>query len=77
MKTLLLTLCLLTAAAHAQDAALIAKAQAGDPQAQNELGLQYSNNKDYAKAKEWYEKAAMQGDVAAHHNLGISFLILA
>ncbi|MEO7862135.1 MAG: tetratricopeptide repeat protein, partial [Nitrospirales bacterium] len=42
--------------------------------AQYELGLLYANGEgmpqDYLKAREWYEKAAIQGVVMAQTNLG-------
>ena len=53
------------------------KALAGDPDAQNSLGCAYHNangvQRDYAKAKEWYEKSAEQGNCYAQSNLGILY----
>ena len=56
------------------------KAEQGDANAQRELGLKYLSARgslsgrgiqyDYAKAKEWFEKAAAQGHAKAQANLG-------
>jgi TPR repeat protein len=50
------------------------RAQAGDPNAQNELGLLYSEGRglpqNYLEAKDWFKKAADQGHAAAQVNLG-------
>ena len=52
-------------------------ADAGDPQAQYNLGLLYARgqgvSQDYAKAAQWYEKAAVQGVPAAQYNLGVMY----
>jgi TPR repeat protein len=49
-------------------------AQAGDPNAQNELGLLYSEGRglpqNYLEAKDWFKKAAEQGHADAQVNLG-------
>ena len=41
------------------------------------LGLLYANGQgvtqDYAKAREWFEKAAAEGDADAMNNLGILY----
>jgi uncharacterized protein len=53
-------------------------AEAGDPSAQNRLGLLYDEGvgvpQDYRQAKEWFEKAAKQGHVGAQANLGTLYL---
>ena len=50
------------------------RAQAGDPNAQNELGLLYSEGRglpqNYLEAKAWFKKAADQGHAGAQVNLG-------
>lgn len=56
---------------------LRAKAEAGDASAQNSLGCAYHNadgvERDYAKAMEWYLKAAAQGEMYAESNIGILY----
>jgi len=67
---------LLTVAAAAQDQALLGKAQAGDPVAQNSVGDYYYalNTQDgYNQAASWYRKAADKGDPSAQYSLGISY----
>ncbi len=58
-------------------AALRAKAEAGDPKAQNNLGVLYANGqgvpKDYAKAAHWYRLAANQGNAFAQYDLGVLY----
>ena len=53
------------------------QAQAGDPAAQNELGLRYrlgtDVEKDPAKAIPWFLKAARQGYAKAYFNLGAAY----
>ncbi|MCF0219883.1 MAG: sel1 repeat family protein [Muribaculaceae bacterium] len=53
------------------------KAEAGDASAQNSLGCAYHNADgvecDYAKAMEWYLKAAAQGEKYAESNIGILY----
>ena len=53
---------------------ILKRAQAGDPHAQNELGLLYSEGRglpqNYLEAKDWFKKAADQGNPAAQVNLG-------
>lgn len=53
------------------------KAEAGDALAQNSLGCAYHNadgvERDYGKAKEWYEKSAAQGNMYAQSNLGVLY----
>ena len=55
-------------------AALRVKANAGDADAQFELGYAYSSGRgvpqDYAQAVAWFRKAAEQGDASAQSNLG-------
>lgn len=53
---------------------VLKRAQAGDPNAQNELGLLYSEGQglphNYLEAKDWFKKAADQGHSGAQVNLG-------
>ena len=53
------------------------RAEAGDPKAQNELGVRYrvgdGVEKDEAKAFDWYRRAAKQGFALAYFNLGTAF----
>ncbi len=59
--------------ARAQDAALLAKAKAGDEASQLQLGGFYAglNTEDgYTQAALWYRKAADQGDPKAQFALG-------
>ena len=53
---------------------LLKRAQAGDANAQNELGIHYSEGKglpqNYLEAKDWFRKAADQGHTGAQVNLG-------
>jgi TPR repeat protein len=52
-------------------------ADEGDAQAQLHLGLLYANGdgvpQDYAKARQWYEKAAAQEYAMAQYNLGLLY----
>ena len=54
------------------------KAEAGDPQAQFELGNRYDNGdgvtKNASKAMEWYRKAAEKGNGSAQYRLGVSYM---
>ena len=53
------------------------RAEAGDPVAQNELGIRYrlgiDVEKDPAKAIPWFRKAALQGNAKAYFNLGAAY----
>lgn len=53
---------------------VLKRAQAGDPNAQNKLGLLYSEGQDLPQndleAKDWFKKAADQGHADAQVNLG-------
>ena len=50
-------------------------AEAGNPDAQNQLGIFYSEGlQDYVQAKRWFEKAAEQGHAGAQVNLGTLYL---
>jgi hypothetical protein len=53
----------------------IAAADAGDTTAMFDLGSWYedSEHQDYAKAREWYQKAADAGYAAAMNNLGLLY----
>ena len=59
------------------DAALQAKASAGDPDAQFRVGVQYELGarvtKDPAQAAVWYRKAADHGFAQAQHSLGVLY----
>ena len=48
-------------------------ADQGLADAQNNLGVIYYKNKDYAQAVVWYRKAADQGNVVAQNNLGAMY----
>ena len=56
------------------DPKLVAKANAGDAQAQTALGVAYADgivvSQDYAKAASWFQKAADQGAAQAQDRLG-------
>src|SRR5436190_7124124 len=53
---------------------LKAKADAGDPSAENAMGILYRNgqwvNKDKQEAVRWYRRAAKHGNAAGMFNLG-------
>ncbi|MGE3976103.1 MAG: tetratricopeptide repeat protein [Nitrospira sp.] len=55
-------------------AEVLKRAQSGDLNAQNELGLLYSEGRglpqNYREAKDWFKKAADQGHAGAQVNLG-------
>src|SRR3954462_8643943 len=59
-------------AASADIHALTQKAEAGDPQAQTELGLAYRDS-DPSRAAEWFHKAAEQGNPVAQNSLGVLY----
>ncbi len=52
-------------------------AEQGQVDAQNNLGVMYSNGQgvlqDYEQAVEWYRKAAEQGYTSAQNNLGVMY----
>lgn len=54
---------------------LLDKAQAGDAGAQRELGVRFASGHqpDYAKAFEWFSKAAAQGNADAQNSLGVMY----
>ncbi len=58
-------------------AKLRADAEQGDPSSQFQLGWRYETGsgveQDYAKAADWFQKAAEQGDPSAQNNLGVLF----
>jgi uncharacterized protein len=58
---------------------VLKRAQAGDPNAQNELGLLYSEGRglpqNYLEAKDWFKKAADQGHPDAQVNLGTLYFL--
>ncbi|HUX43897.1 MAG TPA: hypothetical protein VMV57_04020 [Terracidiphilus sp.] len=58
------------------DAALLAKAQAGNAAAEDSVGDFYAAQntpKGYTESAEWYQKAANQGDAKAEYSLGIQY----
>lgn len=59
------------------DPALLAKANAGNADAQFRVGVQYELGarvqKDPAQAADWYRKAAEKGDTRAQHSLGVLY----
>lgn len=59
------------------DPALMAKANAGNPEAEFMVGTKYELGaqvtKDPAQAAVWYRKAAEKGDVRAEHSLGVLY----
>ena len=66
-----------TSTETAEIAALRVKANAGDADAQYNLGVWYHFGKgvpqDDAQAVSWFRKAAEQGDAGAQYNLGIAY----
>jgi TPR repeat protein len=60
--------------------ALVSHAEAGDAQAQCELGTYYSEgpakDRDFARAREWLRKAAEQGHAEAQRRLGRLYAFL-
>jgi TPR repeat protein len=64
-------------AASARDDALLARAEAGDVEAQFQLARRYLTGqgmpKDPAAAAEWLQKAAEQGDARAQVNLAAAY----
>jgi TPR repeat protein len=56
----------------APPADLLARAEAGDAEAANELGLWYANNQpDSKKVEFWFRRAADAGLPRAQHNMGV------
>jgi uncharacterized protein len=53
---------------------ILKRAEAGNPDAQNQLGIFYSEGRgvpqNYLEAKDWFKKAADQGHAGAQVNLG-------
>ncbi len=69
---------LMPAPAAAADAELLERAEAGDVEAQFELGRRYTTGddgteKDAAEAARWFRKAAEQGEKRAQTNLAMSY----
>ena len=66
-----------TAPSDGIEPALMAKAKAGNPDAEFLVGTKYELGnqvkKDPAQAAEWYRKAAEKGDVRAQHSLGVLY----
>src|ERR1022692_3035534 len=62
------------AQAKAIDVTLLEKANAGDATSQFLVGVAYDSGevsqRDYVRAAEWYRRAAEQGNVNAHFDLG-------
>ena len=56
---------------------VLAKAEKGDPNAQNYLGMMYFQGRgvgqDFAKALEWFHKSAKKGHASAMNNIGIIY----
>jgi len=76
--TLFLAAAMLSVSAIAADFNQVQReANQGDAVAQSNLGVKYYNGEgvrqDYAKAKEWYEKAANQGVAESQYNLGLMY----
>lgn len=65
----------MTKAQRAPEKTLLARAEAGDAEAQNELGRQYASESSEKRSREmaerWFRRAADQGSVLAKHNLGV------
>ena len=84
IATLLWAAGMIVLCAHAEPAAALrkqfqehkAKAEKGDAEAQNSLGVCYANGRGVAKDEvasvKWYQKAAEQNLAAAQFNLGLS-----
>lgn len=53
------------------DKDLLRRAETGDAEAQNELGLFYAAQASLDTAVTWFRRAAEQGVAAAQHNLGV------
>src|SRR5438876_2603638 len=53
----------------------VKQAQAGDPRAQNTLGVTFGKGegvkKDVREGARWFRRAAAQGNAAAEYNLGL------
>ena len=62
---------------HVDDCLMMMKAEQGDSDAQNSLGLMYDTGQDvlqdYTEAVKWYRKSAEQGFSEAQYNLGIMY----
>ncbi|MFO0699875.1 MAG: tetratricopeptide repeat protein [Nitrospira sp.] len=58
---------------------LLKRAQGGDPEAQNQLGIHYSEGRElpqnYQEAKYWFKRAADQGHAGAQVNLGTLYAL--
>jgi len=56
---------------------LIPLAEAGDAEAQTDLGFMYANGlgvpQDYTEALKWYRKAVAQGYALGQNNLGVMY----
>ena len=50
-------------------------AEAGDVDAQNNLGEMYETGRDFAKAIEWYRKSAEQGDADGQAEMGLMYAL--
>lgn len=55
----------------------LSKAEAGDPEAQNEIGLIYfygkGVRKNYPEAVKWFDRAVKQDNYQAYYNLGVCY----
>ncbi len=77
-----LLVCLVTACVYEQSdqekfKELLKKAEAGDAEAQAEVGIRYFDGqgviKDEVEAVKWFRKAADQGDARAQNGLGVCY----
>ena len=62
---------------HGDYATILRIAEQGDAEAQNLLGIMYSNGEgvaqDYVEAVRWWRLAAKQGDAQGQFNLGVMY----
>jgi len=77
LTVLFILVCMAPAFANDTGENLIEKAESGDVRGQKVLGSMYYLGqdvpRDYKKAFEWYEKAALQGDARAQGMLGLMY----
>ena len=77
-RILLLSMMMFALFAYGEDIKLLTKrAEKGDAEAQNDLGLKYAYGDgvaiDYAQAYYWFKKSAEQGNIVGQGNLGWCF----
>lgn len=75
LLTLFLFVCFAVTAAGQSVSELLRKAEAGDAEAQFNLGVCYADGQDYEKAAYWYRKAAEQGLAEAQCKLGMLYAL--